>query len=352
MSTVRPDLSVALFCLTPGGVALARRLRPHLNMSCFTSPTLIEPGFIPFDGGFASALRQAFGQYDRLIVIGATGVTVRVLAPVLHDKLTDPAVVVLDEQGQFAISLLSGHLGGANQLARQLADILGGQAVITTATDVNNMAALDQLAGEIDGRIDNFRDSVKTVNQMLVSGKKVGIWWHPALVAQKERVDTRGFVPVEDLVALPELDGLVYISYHREMLRLNVPTFKLVPRRVVVGIGCRRGVDPVLVAQMLSAHLADNDLDPLALKAIGSVELKRDEPALNQLARSSGVPFQLFPVSALSELEHLFPVSDFVRQTVGAGCVSQPVAWLLSGGNITGHTLKQQGVTMTLGVLA
>ena len=352
MSTVRPDLSIALFCLTPGGVALARRLRPHLTMSCFTSPALIEPGFIPFDGGFANALRQAFGQYDRLIVIGATGVTVRVLAPVLHDKLTDPAVVVLDEQGQFAISLLSGHLGGANQLARQLADILGGQAVITTATDVNNMAALDQLAGEIDGRIDNFRDSVKTVNQMLVSGKKVGIWWHPALVAQKERVDTRGFVPVEDLAALPELDGLVYISYHREMLRLNVPTFKLVPRRVVVGIGCRRGVDPALVAQMLSAHLADNDLDPLALKAIGSVELKRDEPALNQLARSSGVPFQLFPVSALSELEHLFPVSDFVRQTVGAGCVSQPVAWLLSGGNITGHTLKQQGVTMTLGVLA
>lgn len=352
MSTVRPDLSTALFCLTPGGVTLARRLRPHLEMSCFTSPGLVEPGFTPFERGFADALRQGFSQYDQIIVIGATGVTVRVLAPVLDDKLTDPAVVVLDEQGQFAISLLSGHVGGANQLARQLADILGGQAVITTATDVNNMAALDQLAEQLDGRIDNFRDSVKRVNQMLVSGKKVGIWWHPALAEKKDSCDTRGLIAVEDLTALPDIDALVYISYRQEMPTLNVPTFKLVPRRVVVGIGCRRGVEPRLVAQMLAAHLAENDFDPLALKVIGSVELKRDEPALNQLAQTAGVPFQLFPITALSELEHLFPVSEFVRQTVGAGCVSQPVAWLLSGGNITGHTLKQQGVTMTLGVLA
>ncbi|MDR0805898.1 MAG: cobalt-precorrin 5A hydrolase [Enterobacteriaceae bacterium] len=353
MSSVRlnhAEKNTALFCLTPGGVALARRLQPHLAMSCFTSLALLAEGFTPFQQSFAHALRQAFNQYDQLIVIGATGITVRVLAPVINDKLSDPAVVVLDEQGQFAISLLSGHVGGGNALARQLAELLGGQAVITTATDVNHIAALDVLAEQLDARIDNFRHSVKTVNQMLVSAKKVGIYWDSRLAAEKENYDTRGFIVIDDLNDLPELDALVYVSYQQESVDLAIPVFKLVPRRVVAGIGCRRGVALDLVAEILAIQMSENHFDPLALKMIGSVELKQDETALIQLAQQQHVPFQTFPVSALAEIEHEFPSSEFVRSTIGVGCVSQPVAWLLSHGNLVGRTLKQQGVTMTLGV--
>ncbi len=365
MSIVRPDCRaiavssvelsgvenhIALFCLTPGGVVLAQRLQPHLAMDCFTSIALITAGFAPFNQSFANSLRQAFGHYKQLIVIGATGITVRALAPVINDKLSDAAVVVLDEQGQFAISLLSGHIGGANALARQIADILGGQAVITTATDVNQIASLDMLAQQVDGSIADFRHSVKTVNQMLVSGKKVGIWWHPALAAEKARYDTKGFITVDDLRGLPELDALVYVSYQQATPMLNIPVFKLVPRRVVVGIGCRRGVDPTLLAQILTTQLTENDFDPLSLKTIGSVELKKDEVALIQLSLERNVPFQTFSIHEIAEFEHHFPNSDFVRKTIGIGCVSQPVAWLLSDGHLVGRTLKQQGVTMTLGV--
>ncbi|CDH21265.1 Protein cbiG [Xenorhabdus bovienii str. kraussei Quebec] len=351
MNIVKHDERIALFCLTFGGMALARRLQSHLAVDCFTSPELVETGFRAFDSGFANTVRNAFIQYGSLVMVGATGIAIRVIAPLLRDKLSDPAVVVLDEKGQFAISLLSGHMGGANDLARQVADLLGGQAVITTATDVNQFAALDVLSQQIEGEMADFRASVKTVNQMLVNGKRVGIWWHPALIDEKGQCDTRGFIPVESLDDLPELDALVYVSHRRAIPVLAIPTFKLVPRRIIAGIGCRRGVAAERVAQLLDRHLAEHDFDPLALKAIGSVELKKEEPALVQLAEKLRIPFQIFSVNQLAQCEQAFPASEFVRKTVGVGCVSQPVAWLMSQGRLVGHTLREQGVTITLGVL-
>ena len=110
MNTVKPE-SIALFCLTPGGVRLAKRLAAMLPLTCFTSEKLLEEGFLPFENGFASAAREAFSSYSALIFIGATGIAVRVLAPLVNDKFSDPAVVVIDERGQHVISLLSGTRG-------------------------------------------------------------------------------------------------------------------------------------------------------------------------------------------------------------------------------------------------
>ena len=180
MNTVKPE-SIALFCLTPGGVMLAKRLAAMLPLTCFTSEKLLEDGFLPFDGGFAHAARDAFSNYSALIFIGATGIAVRVLAPLVNDKFSDPAVVVIDERGQHVISLLSGHAGGANALTRYLAGMLGADPVITTATDVNEMAALDTLAFQLNARMTDFRTAVKAVNQMLVSNQRVGLWWDEEL---------------------------------------------------------------------------------------------------------------------------------------------------------------------------
>ncbi|MCC8365700.1 cobalt-precorrin 5A hydrolase [Xenorhabdus sp. PB61.4] len=351
VNAVAPDNKYALFCLTAGGIALARRLQSYLAIDCFTSLELVESGFFTFDGSFSNTVRKVFTRYSALIMVGATGIAIRVIAPLLRDKMTDPAVIVLDEKGQFAISLLSGHMGGANKLAQQIADILDGQAVITTATDVNQVAALDLLSQQLDGKMENFRESVKTVNQMLVNGKRVGIWFHPDLSDEKNCYDIRGFIPVDFLEERPELDALVYVSYERTNLMLAIPVFKLIPRRIVAGIGCRRGVEPERCAELLERHLLELNLEPLSLKAIGSIELKKDEPALIQLSHQHQIPFQTFSVNQLSHYEQVFPTSEFVRKTVGIGSVSQPVAWLMSKGHLVGHTLREQGVTITLGVL-
>ena len=194
MNTVKPE-SIALFCLTPGGVRLAKRLAAMLPLTCFTSEKLLEEGFLPFENGFASAAREAFSSYSALIFIGATGIAVRVLAPLVNDKFSDPAVVVIDERGQHVISLLSGHAGGANALSRYLAGMLGADPVITTATDVNEMAALDTLAFQLNARMSDFRAAVKTVNQMLVSQQRVGLWWDDELDEDVSRCDRRGSAP-------------------------------------------------------------------------------------------------------------------------------------------------------------
>ncbi|PWC13637.1 cobalt-precorrin 5A hydrolase [Brenneria roseae subsp. americana] len=350
MNIVKPE-SIAVFCLTPGGVRLAQRLRAHLSpLTCFTSEKLREPGFIAFNDSFGDTLRDAFKHYAALVVIGAAGITVRTIAPLLNDKLTDPAVVVIDERGQHVISLLSGHVGGANALTCHLAGLLGADPVITTATDVNQMAALDSLATQLDAGMRDFRHAVKTVNQMLVSEQKVGLWWDAPLHDERDRCDVRGFIPVANLEALPTLDALVCVSLRDSLPELPLPMYKLVPRRVVAGIGCRRNTAlPTLVA-LLSQQLAENHFDPLSLRAIGSVTIKKDEPALHQLAQRWQVSVEWFSVEALRRHEARFPSSEFVRQTIGVGSVSQPVAWLMSEGQLVGNTLRRQGVTITLGV--
>lgn len=362
MNTVKPE-SIALFCLTPGGVRLARQLRAHLPLTCFCSEKLLEgafgleEGFEPFRGSFAQTVAEAFGCYSALIVIGATGLTVRVIAPLLHDKLTDPAVVVIDERGQHVISLLSGHVGGANALTRYLAGVLGADPVITTATDVNQLAALDTLAVQLDADMHDFRAAVKRINHMLVSDQPVGLFWDHGSLPEAgarwpvESVDTCGFVPVAALDDLPPgLQALVCVSVRHQLPELPLPVFKLVPRCVVAGIGCRRATSFQLLIDLLTRQLQKYQFDPLALKAIGSVEIKHDEPALQHLSACCRVPFNLFTVSELQAHEHRFPVSDFVRQTLGVGSVSQPVAWLMSDGHLVGEPLRQQGVTITLGV--
>jgi hypothetical protein len=136
---------------------------------------------------------------------------------------------------------------------------------------------------------------------------------------------------VSDLARLPALDALICVTLRRS-LPLPVPHWKLVPQRVVAGIGCRRDT-PFLLCTLLDRQLAAQRLDPLALKAIGSVSLKANEPGLRQLAHRCRVPFETFSADALREHEHRFPASSFVRETVGVGSVSGPVAWLLSQGN-------------------
>ncbi|HCR3982402.1 TPA: cobalt-precorrin 5A hydrolase [Kluyvera ascorbata] len=349
MNTAKPE-RIALFCLTPGGVALAKRLSAALPMACYTRAGLVEPGFLPFDGGFAASVGQAFHRDMALIFIGATGIAVRTLAPLLVDKFHDPAVVVIDERGQHVISLLSGHIGGANNLARHLAGILGVDPVITTATDVNDVAALDTLACQLNARMHDFRTAVKTVNQMLVSQQRVGLWWDDMFADEVSRCDRRGFITVSDLNALPELDALVCITLRAALPELKLPHWKLVPRRIVAGIGCRRGTPCTLLGELLHRQLACQEVDPLALKAIGSITLKQDELGLIQLASDLDVPFNVFSVDALREHEHRFPSSRFVKQTVGVGSVSGPAAWLLSNGHLLGETLRGQGITITLGV--
>ena len=197
--------------------------------------------------------------------------------------------------------------------------MLGADPVITTATDVNELAALDTLAFQLNARMSDFRAAVKTVNQMLVSHHRVGLWWDDELDEDVRHCDRRGFITVTDLHQLPELDALVCVTLRNELPPIAVPHWKLVPQRVVA----RNWLPPRYAIPAISgaagAPAEAQRLDPLALKAIGSVTLKQHEQGLIQLASCCRVPFETFPADALREHEHHFPASSFVRKTVGVG---------------------------------
>lgn len=337
--------TLAVVSITPNGNELALRLAKLRACDCYTSDKLWQDGFSSFNGSFSHCVEQLFQRYSAILFICATGIVVRTIAPLLVSKLADPAVLVMDEQGKHVISLLSGHVGGANQLTQEIAKLVGADPVITTATDVNQVAALDMIVQSMNAHVVDYRESVKLVNHMLVSGKRVGLYQQHAQVN-----DTRGFIIVDNLEQLPELDLLVWVSFHQQLPVLNIPTVHVIPRCIVAGMGCRRDTSIQALEQLLRDHCQTQNVHFSALNALGSVDIKKDEQGLLQLAEQLNLPISFYAVEELAPHQHRFPQSEFVQKTLGIGSVSQPVAWLMSDGNLYGDTIKQQGITITLGV--
>jgi hypothetical protein len=184
--------------------------------------------------------------------------------------------------------------------------MLGADPVITTATDVNDMAALDTLAFQLNARMSDFRSAVKIVNQMLVSNKRVGLWWDDELTQDVSHCDRRGFITVTDLNQLPELDALVCITLRTNLPELPVPHWKLVPQRVVAGIGCRRDTPFPLLAALLARQLEAQQLDPLALKAIGSITLKKMNRDLSNWLHAAAFLSKPLPLTRCVSMSTVF----------------------------------------------
>lgn len=345
MNSVKVNNALAVISLTPRGNQQSLRIAKIIPCDCYTTKALAKSGLQPFTMNFAQSVARLFVDYQSLLFICATGIAVRTIAPLLQTKLHDPAVLVMDEKGKHIISLLSGHIGGANRLALYLAERLNADPVITTATDINHVAALDMIALDMNAAIANYHDSVKKINQMLISGKCVGLYQEHHQVN-----DRRGFTVIDNLQQITGLDALVWVTMANPLPNLGLPIFQVIPRRIVAGIGCRRGTQYEALYRQLRDHFSLNQLHLLALQQIGSIDIKQDEVGLIELAYQLSVPFNVYSLDQLIPYESLFPQSSFVKQTLGIGSVSQPVAWLMSRGHLLGESCKENGITITLGV--
>ena len=335
-----------ILALTPAGAALARQLARGLKgAQCWLPAALAgEPEDLTFSR-LADAFREAFAKRHNLVCIMAAGIVVRGIAPYLQGKDTDPAVVVVDEAGQFAISLLSGHLGGANELARRVAKILEGAAVITTATDVHGLPALDVLAAAQSLIIENLA-GVRPVHMALLAGRPVRL------------VDPEGCLSGE-LSAYPELFSLepdldqaltgsgptVYVGFQErhwppEWLRLR-------PRNLVAGMGCHKGTPASELVEFMQHTFQQAGLSLLSLKALATIEAKKDEPGLRLAARSLGVEFLWFTATELKDIPVPNP-SPRVARHMQVASVSEAAA-LKAGGEELILT-KQKSPNATLAV--
>lgn len=291
-------------------------------------------------GNVAESLREwtgkAFSVYDGLIFVGACGIAVRSIAPFLKDKFTDPAVVVVDEGAGFCVSLLSGHVGGANELCRLVSDFSGAVPVISTATDVNGLFAVDVFAKR-NRLFLTDRRLAKMISAQVLAGKRIP-FYSTLPLAEAVPGELEFFFQGDAFLKKPGLKiavserALGEAPVTEEGSLKNGEILYLVPKTVTAGMGCRRGTGVEALSHALLEAFFREGIFPEALSAIATIEKKKDEEGLILLAEKFGVPFFWYPGEELLAVSGAFSRSSFVEETVGVDCVCERAAVLGSGG--------------------
>lgn len=312
--------------------------------------------------------REMFASMDALIFIGATGIAVRAIAPLVQDKFYDPAVLAMDELGQFCIPLLSGHVGGANELAETISQLTGSQAVITTATDVNHQFAVDVFARKNGLKIAD-RELAKEISAELLTGRKVGFFtdflWNGTLPkglcegqfcdrniqitintnslkdSLKKRAKKEGY-DTETGAQPKETDRSETCSREKDILRL-------VPPVIILGIGCRKGTPAGHIQAAIHQLLKEQNLHPLSIAAIATIDLKKEELGLLAAAEALQTPVICYSSEELAAVPGDFAESAFVKQITGVGNVCERAALKAArerGGYLVCHKTVYDGVTV------
>ena len=300
-------MKLAVIAFTARGGALAQRLAETFGGRAFGLGKGKIPGLEEADS-LSRWTAERWQDSGGLIFVGACGIAVRAIAPYIKDKFTDPAVVTVDEKGQFVVPLLSGHVGGANELALRVARVTGGQAAISTATDVNGLFAVDVWAKERQLAITD-RVLAKEVSSALLAGEPVGFesdFGHPT---------------PEGLSAEGKLG--VWVTA-RTGPGPFAKTLRLVPRCLTVGVGCRRGTSEAAITQAVEAALAG--WDRRAVSCVATIDLKANEPGLLAFCEKAGWPLVIYTARELAEEQGNFTPSPFVQSVTGVDNVCERAA--------------------------
>lgn len=298
---------------------------------------------------FDQLLARQWNQFDAHVFVGAAGIAVRKTAPLLRDKATDPAVVSCSESGSHLIPLLSGHLGGGNRLARRLARISGGEAVITTATDTRGITAFDEAAAREQACVLN-PDAIKTLNAALLAGDSI-LFHGPQEIYERYWKECPQVIPAEtegkEATEMPDVPAVYWDVTAPETVG-KAPALSIRSASFVLGIGCKKGTAPELLKQSAEEFLHRQGLSRSRLKALASCTLKEQEPAILALAEQWGVPFQVFTPDELNKVDIPTP-SDAVFEKTGTHSVSEASAILASGGTLkTPKTVCNGSITLAL----
>ena len=350
------DKKIAILSITNNGRELALRIKESMkSVDVFfikKDTDYKNDEVIVVNQGLKEFISQIFDKYDYLVFIMATGIVVRTIAPLIISKFSDPAILVMDEKGNNIISLLSGHMGGANEMTLYMSDLINSHPVITTATDVNKKSSLDMIAKKLNGHIDDFRDNVLKINSMLVNNEEVHLY-----IDGNYKINHNGFTLYDEKTDLDKVRNLVIVTNKKDINKilnknienLNEKIIKVTPKDIVIGVGCKKNTDSNHMKNSLIKFLAEYNIDINAVKEIGSIEIKKDEKAIIDLAKFLDVKFKTFSVEEISKVDYLYEKSDWVKKNVGVYSVSDPVAHLLSEGRVIINKQKYDGITFSIG---
>ena len=328
----------AILSVSERGAKLGQRIKslvaPHAD--CYEKETRPSGGEAIYFDSLKHHIGQIFKDYDQVLCIMALGIVVRMIAPYIEHKSKDPAVVVMDEAGHHVISLLSGHLGGANEWTQSISLAIDADPVITTATDVNGLPAPDMLARHEHLLVDDFHTLVD-VNSAVVAGEIVNYYVDETLVdanrlrdAAALHIGTHGMVQMVDVFTLPETDGIRRVVITDKVIPEYAEQLILRPRTYTMGIGCRRDTPKEFIIDAITQSLQAHKLSPKSIVTAASVIVKQDEVGLLAAVNELGWSIHFYTQEEIEPIieEQDLKESTFVKGIIGVGNVCETTALL------------------------
>lgn len=309
-------MKIALFAYSRQGCRTGRSIRscfPSETVRAYTAERLAEEDYLVIPKSRAESFYgEQFNWADAMIFVGSCGIAVREIAPHIRDKRTDPAVLCTDELGKFVISLLSGHIGGANALALQVAEVLGATPVITTATDINRKFSVDAWAARNGFLIENMQRA-KAVSAAILERTIPLFSDFPVVTNYPNGVE-------------PEKEGELGICLSYQKKEPFSQTLRLIPKILHLGIGCRRGTTEQTIHRAVSAVLKEHNIDHRAIKCVASIDIKAEEAGILRYCIDNSLPAVFYSAAQLREVSGAFTSSAFVQSITGVDNVCERAA--------------------------
>lgn len=331
-------MRVNIFAYSDQGCELALQISKLFeNSSCYAIEKFAQIHNVIAVQSTMQKAREVFENSDLIVFVGACGIAVRAIAPVVKNKLKDPAVLVVDDKANFVISLLSGHIGGANDYCKIIANKISATPVITTATDINDKFAVDSFAKKNDLFITSLKNAMTFSAEIL--NNELGISLGEDIILKDK---------LPNGISLNKKSNIgVYIG--SENLKPYGTTLHLVPQTLYVGIGCKKCTTKEQIRELFLKVLADNNLHIKAVKGIFSIDIKSEEQGLIDFCKSINIKVKFFSAGELNEVKGSFTSSSFVKSVTGTDNICERSAVKGSnGGKIIVKKTSQNGVTVAI----
>ena len=324
-------MNVAIISFTEDGRRISEQLAvkiPDSTRFCFHKHS--DENARPFTE-LSAFIMDIFSRYDALVFVSSVGIAVRAVAPYIRSKLTDPAVIALDDCGKFAVSVLSGHLGGANELTKNISEIIGAVPVITTSTDAHRLFSPDVFAKNNNLVICDM-NAAKLVAAAILDGNKVGVkcaYPHSETPAELTECDS----------------GNIGICISGNAVEKPFDTtLDLLPENLIVGIGCKKYTPCEAIKKHIMSVFTENRLDIRRLVSVATIDIKAEEPGLIAFCEQFGHPLKTYTAEELMSVSGSFTHSEFVEKTTGSDNVCERAA-VCAGGRIIIPKTARNGIT-------
>ena len=347
----------AIIALTRNGARMAKSLVTSMDGKCtlFVDRRFHQEGdgAEVFDLPLRPVVERAFANCSNLVLFLSTGASIRLLAPLLKSKQTDPAVVCIDDAGSFCVSLISGHIGGADKLAQEVAKKLGAEPVITSASHASRTLSVDLLGREFGWKLEADSISITRASAAVINGLPIGVWqcagecsWWTNESPLPENITV--YQTLDDLATSACTAALIITDKTESLDALLADKITVIyrPKSLEIGMGCRKGVPVEELDSLLSKTFQEHGISVKCLSGVSSADIKRGEPGLEQLAERHGVPLTFYPGDKLNRIfetnpEALTSKSEQAHGLVGVWGVAEPSALLSSGARDLVVTRKQ-----------